>query len=80
MEELIKQAFLHNEVIGLHVQKGHYDLKGPAGEILLPQVWEKLVEPGWNITMHMWPFPGTPGPPPGHHFMERPRSRHSNFP
>ncbi|KAH6672852.1 putative TPR repeat protein oca3 [Halenospora varia] len=81
MEDLIKQAFLHVEVIGPHVQDGHYDLIGPNGEIILPQVWETMIEPDWAVTMHMWPMPEPkqpePGPPPGHHFMgERPRSRH----
>ncbi|TRX95509.1 hypothetical protein FHL15_003467 [Xylaria flabelliformis] len=68
MEELIKQAFLHVDVIGPHVQAGHYDLIGPNGEIILPQVWEKVIEPDWHITMHMWPMdrpgpPRKPGPP-----------------
>ncbi|KAF2788099.1 hypothetical protein K505DRAFT_210421, partial [Melanomma pulvis-pyrius CBS 109.77] len=45
MEELIKAAFLHVEVIGPHVHEGHYDLVGPSGEIILPQVWESIVQP-----------------------------------
>ncbi len=45
------------DVIGPHVAEGHYDLVGPNGEILLPQVWESMVEPDCSITMHMWPFP-----------------------
>ncbi len=67
MEELIKQAFLHVDVIGPHVQEGHYDLIGPDGEIILPTVWEKVIEPDWAITMHMWPMDKNPlrGPPPG---------------
>src|ERR1044071_6015690 len=87
MEELIKQAFLHVEVIGPHVAEGHYDLIGPNGEIILPQVWETMIEPDWSITMHMWPMPEPkPDPPPQHgghhnpfhpgHGPERPRSRH----
>ncbi|KAL4919404.1 hypothetical protein BDW62DRAFT_45434 [Aspergillus aurantiobrunneus] len=67
MEELIKQAFLHIEVIGPHVAEGHYDLIGPNGDIILPQVWETVLEPDWSITMHMWPIPekqkDEPGPP-----------------
>ncbi|KAI0544115.1 hypothetical protein F4679DRAFT_566319 [Xylaria curta] len=64
MEELIKQAFLHVDVIGPHVQAGHYDLIGPNGEIILPQVWDKVIEPDWQVTMHMWPMdrPGPAGP------------------
>ncbi|KAL5350032.1 hypothetical protein ACLOAV_005068 [Pseudogymnoascus australis] len=62
MEDLIKQAFLHVDVIGPHVQDGHYDLIGPNGEIILPQVWETMIEPDWAITMHMWPMPEPPKP------------------
>lgn len=62
MEDLIRQAFLHVEIIGPHVAEGHYDLVGPNGEIILPQVWETMVEPDWIITMHMWPMPEPPKP------------------
>lgn len=61
MEDLIKQAFTHVEVIGQHVQEGHYDLIGPDGEIILPVVWDKTIQPGWQISMRMWP--GTDRPP-----------------
>ncbi|KAM7203724.1 hypothetical protein V8F33_002039 [Rhypophila sp. PSN 637] len=71
MEDLIKQAFLHVDVIGPHVQEGHYDLVGPNGEIILPTVWEKVIEPDWSVTMHMWPMDKTPPlrnqMPPGMH-------------
>lgn len=67
MEDLIRQAFLHVDVIGQHVADGHYDLVGPNGDIILPQVWETVIEPDWTITMHMWPMPEkskTPDLPP----------------
>lgn len=67
MEDLIKQAFLHVEVIGPHVNEGHYDLVGPNGDIILPQAWESVIEPDWMIIMHMWPIPETQNaadPPP----------------
>ena len=57
MEYLIKEAFLHIDVIGPHVADGHYDLVGPNNEIIMPSLWEVLVEPGWHISMHMWPIP-----------------------
>ena len=63
MEELIRQAFLHVDVIGPHVADGRYDLVGPTGDIILPQVWETVVEPDWTITMHMWPIPEPPPEP-----------------
>ncbi|KAG7005326.1 hypothetical protein G7Y79_00020g048540 [Physcia stellaris] len=62
MQDLIRQAFLHVEIIGPHVAEGNYDLVGPQGDIILPQVWETVVEPDWTITMHMWPMP-EPAPP-----------------
>ena len=66
MEELIKQAFLQVDVLGPHVQEGHYDLIGPNGEIILPSVWERVVQPDWSITMTMWPIEKSPpvGPRP----------------
>ena len=57
MEDLIRQAFLHVDIIGPHVAEGHYDLIGPNQEIILPGVWETVIEPDWTITMHMWPMP-----------------------
>ncbi|KAK5119969.1 hypothetical protein LTR85_007045 [Meristemomyces frigidus] len=56
MEPLIKHAFLHVDVIGEHVHQGHYDLSGPDGKIILPQVWDSVVQPGWAVAMHMWPM------------------------
>ena len=68
MEFLIKEAFVHIPGIGPHVAEGHYDLLGPHGEIILPHVWETVIEPDWTITMHMWPMveekEEEPAPPP----------------
>jgi len=81
MEELIRQAFLYVDVLGPRVQEGHYDLIGPNGELILPQVWETTVEPDWEISMHMWPMPEespATSPPPGHQFDPHHRgSRHN---
>ncbi|KAF4445872.1 transcription factor [Fusarium austroafricanum] len=56
MEELIKQAFLQVDILGPHIMEGHYDLLGPDGEIILPSVWGEMVQPGWVVTMQMWPM------------------------
>jgi len=56
MKYLITQAFVDVDFIGPHVQEGHYDLIGPSGEIIPPSTWQTVVEPGWAITMHMWPL------------------------
>ncbi|EGP85557.1 uncharacterized protein MYCGRDRAFT_45624, partial [Zymoseptoria tritici IPO323] len=45
MEKLIKQAFMHIDQIGDQVHAGHYDLTGPDGEIILPQVWDTVIQP-----------------------------------
>lgn len=64
MEELINQAFIHVEIIGPHVQEGHYDLISPQGVIVLPATWEHFVRPGWVVEMKMWPMDARPGPRP----------------
>ncbi|KAI0160196.1 hypothetical protein GGR57DRAFT_410245 [Xylariaceae sp. FL1272] len=56
MEELIHEAFRHVEVVGPEVLAGHYDLMGPEDTIILPSTWDKIVQPGWNISMSMWPM------------------------
>ena len=57
MEELIKQAFLHVDVIGPQVMNGAYDIVMDDGGIILPQAWETTIEPDWSLTMIMWPLP-----------------------
>lgn len=60
MEFLIKEAFLHVVDLGPHVADGQYDLLGPKDEIIMPSIWESVIEPGWEVTMHMWPIPEPP--------------------
>ncbi|KAL6716302.1 hypothetical protein ACLMJK_005868 [Lecanora helva] len=60
MEFLIKEAFLHVDIYGPHVANGEYDLVGPQGEIIMRHVWEIVIQPGWEISMHMWPIPEPP--------------------
>jgi hypothetical protein len=60
MEDLIRQVFLHVDIIEPRIAEGHYDLIGPNGDIILPRVWETVIEPDWTITMHMWPMPEPP--------------------
>lgn len=73
MERLLNTAFDKVEIIGPHVVAGRYDLINENGDIILPRVWDDLVEPDWKITMHMWPMPvkqeaspqsPPPSPPP----------------
>lgn len=55
MSELINQAFAHIDGVGPHVRAGHYDIEGPEGELILKNIWETTIQPGWSITMKMWP-------------------------
>lgn len=54
--ELIRQAFEHINFLGPHVSDGHYDILDPNGRVILPSVWDAVVEPGWEVSMHMWPM------------------------
>lgn len=63
--DLVSQAFLHVEIIGPQVLDGYYDIVSPKGHMILPSVWDEIIEPGWQLSMHMWPMPETqlrPGP------------------
>lgn len=60
MHRLIEQAFEHIENLGPHVREGHYDLEGPEGELILKEIWETTVQPGWQVTMKMWPTQNHP--------------------
>lgn len=57
MEGLIRQAFSHLDDISDMVQQGQYDLTGPDGEIILPQVWDAMIKPDTEVVMHIWPMP-----------------------
>ncbi|KAK3378965.1 hypothetical protein B0T24DRAFT_694254 [Lasiosphaeria ovina] len=61
MECHIRDAFMHVEVVGPHVQQGHYDLL-KAGEVVLPKFWGATIRPGDLVTMHMWPMDKLPRP------------------
>jgi hypothetical protein len=54
---------MHIDKLGKQVAENQYDLIGPGGEIILPQVWETTVKPDMAISMHMWPEPKREAPP-----------------
>lgn len=62
MKGLIEQAFSHVDGIGQNVMDGRYDLIGPEGNIILPVVWDIVIQPEWDIRMELWPEP-EPEPP-----------------
>ena len=60
MEHLIQEIFLVVPNLGLRVAEGQYDLCGPQDDILSPSNWGSMIEPGWEVTMRMWPNPERP--------------------
>lgn len=60
MEHLIQEIFLVVPNLTLRVADGQYDLCGPQDEILSPSNWNSVIEPGWEVTMRMWPNPERP--------------------
>lgn len=66
MENLIKQAFIHVEVIGPQVQEGQYDLMDSEAQVILPSLWSDTIKPGETISMHMWAENKYPLPDPQH--------------
>ncbi|KAI9662326.1 MAG: hypothetical protein M1821_008493 [Bathelium mastoideum] len=53
---LISEACSHIDAIGEHVNEGRYDLFDPEGYLILPSVWEDTIQPGWEISMRIWPI------------------------
>jgi hypothetical protein len=84
MSKLINQAFEHIDVIGPHVQSGHYDLVDSNGQVILPILWDATVQPGWVVQQQMWPMPEhetkpkPPPPPPSNGILNLDELLHSN--
>ena len=59
MEALIEQSFAHveNSELITRVKRGHFDLVDSSGALVLPSLWETIVQPDWAVTMRMWPLP-----------------------
>lgn len=62
MKGLITQAFEHVEPLGLMVAEDYFDMIGPDGAIISPQVWQTVIKPDWIITQHMWRIKAPPAP------------------
>ena len=54
MEVLIKRRFTPHDPVGFKVYRKEYDIMSPTGEIILPETWEFLLKPGWEIEMRLW--------------------------
>ena len=54
MESLIKRSFSHDEYLNTQVFRGSYDILSPTGEIILPEIWDSVVKPGWVVDLRFW--------------------------
>lgn len=54
MENLIRRSFSHVESMNSRIFKGSYDILSPTGEIVLPEIWEAVIKPGWVVELRFW--------------------------
>lgn len=78
MRDLIEKAFMHVDFLAEHVQRGHYDISSPDGEIILPSVWETMIKPGWKVSMVMWQLDEASHHPPNHSRLRQKSELHKN--
>jgi hypothetical protein len=57
MEDLIKATLGRKEDEPIEtpceIREGKFLLRGPEDALILPQFWDKLVEPDWRITLYL---------------------------
>ena len=56
MENLIKHSFSQVESMNSKIFRGSYDILSPAGEIILPEIWDSVIKPGWVVELRFWNF------------------------
>lgn len=54
MENLIKCSFSHVESMNSKIFRGSYDVLSPTGEIILPEIWDSVIKPGWVVELRLW--------------------------
>lgn len=59
MEELLRQSLWSDANLGSSVLGGLYYISDEQGAIILPQVWDSVVQPGSELTIHLSKVPST---------------------
>lgn len=54
MERLLRRSFIRYDTMSNEILKGKYDLLSPKGEIILPEIWEAVIQPGWEVELRFW--------------------------
>jgi hypothetical protein len=56
IETKFPQGIPQTADVASQVHKCQYDLLGPDGDVIAPDFWEELLEPGWTVVMSLWPL------------------------
>lgn len=56
MENLIRRSFSHIESLNSKIFRGSYDILSPTGEIVLPEIWDTVIKPGWVVELRFWDY------------------------
>lgn len=57
MQILITKCCADHPAVFAQVEAGRYWLFGPDEVVIMPELWEHTVQPGWEIAMQLWPLP-----------------------
>ena len=52
----MKRSFSHVESLNSQVFRGSYDILSTTGEIILPEIWDSVVKPGWTVELRLGKF------------------------
>ena len=58
MESLLANSFSHDPTVNVQTLGSRFDIVGPNGDIILPAVWESVIQPGWVLELRPWPTAG----------------------
>ncbi|KAI0151599.1 hypothetical protein GGR57DRAFT_492893 [Xylariaceae sp. FL1272] len=53
IRSLIKATFGNNQMAKTEIDTGQYKLYGPKGEEIIHEWWSMLVQPGWQVLVHL---------------------------
>ena len=53
MRNLIESSFTHLDTSRDEIKGQNYDLFKSSGDIILPEVWEAVVQPGWVVELRI---------------------------
>ena len=58
LKVMIRECY-RNEVLDPRLDNDEFDVVGSDGVIILPKIWPIMVQPGLEVTIHIWPSTST---------------------